>query len=125
VQGVPQKVPCRVPCRGFWWLISQAPQAPEARRSDCATPAADLMALAFFCGLRPGEIGGLRWEDFDAEWVHVRRSVWRGIAKLPKTQTGIRSVPLIDRVGLFLSCGMRSVANPRKAEFLKAIAGNG
>jgi len=38
--------------------------------------------------------------------------VWRGIAKLPKTQTGIRSVPLIDRVHLFLSwhekCGKPS-----------------
>src|SRR5207302_11250363 len=37
-----------------------------------------IVALACFLGLRPGEIAGLRWEDFDEEYVHIRRSVVRG-----------------------------------------------
>jgi hypothetical protein len=31
-----------------------------------------IMALAFFLGLRPGEIAGLRWSDVEAEWLHIR-----------------------------------------------------
>jgi len=63
-------------------------------RVDCQL----IMALACFLGLRPGEIAALRWEDFDAENVNIRRSVVRGIVGTPKTQESIASLPLIDRV---------------------------
>lgn len=63
-------------------------------RVDCQL----VMALACFLGLRPGEIAALRWEDFDAENVHIRRSVVRGIVGTPKTAESIASLPLIDRV---------------------------
>ena len=63
-------------------------------RVDCQL----VMALACFLGLRPGEIAALRWEDFDGENVHIRRSVVRGIVGTPKTQESIASLPLIDRV---------------------------
>ena len=63
-------------------------------RVDCQL----VMALACFLGLRPGEIASLRWEDFDKENVHIRRSVVRGIVGTPKTQESIASLPLIDRV---------------------------
>src|ERR1019366_3284143 len=43
-------------------------------RVDCQL----VIALACFLGLRPGEIEGLRWEDFDAVSVNIRRSVVRG-----------------------------------------------
>jgi hypothetical protein len=42
-------VPCRPP-------VGAGPRAGRLTATS-ATPAADLMALAFFCGLRPGEIG--------------------------------------------------------------------
>ena len=56
------------------------------------------MSLACFLGLRPGEIAALRWEDIDAESIHIRRSVVRGIVGVPKTRESIASLPLIDRV---------------------------
>jgi integrase len=57
-----------------------------------------VMALSCFLGLRPGEIAALRWEDFDSESVHIRRSVVRGIVDVPKTQESIAALPLIDQV---------------------------
>ncbi len=63
-------------------------------RVDCQL----IMALACFLGLRPGEIAALRWEDFDEENVHIRRSVVRGIVGTPKMKESIASLPLIDRV---------------------------
>jgi integrase len=60
-------------------------------------PQAQLMfALACFLGLRPGEIAGLRWSDIDCEWLHVRRSSWRGIVGTTKTEESVASVPLIE-----------------------------
>ena len=62
-----------------------------------------IMALAFFLGLRKGEIQGLQWGDVDAGWLHIRRSISRGYETTPKTQKSIRSLPLIQPVmGLFL-----------------------
>jgi integrase len=63
-------------------------------RVDCQL----IVALACFLGLRPGEIEGLRWEDFDSEYLHIRRSVVRGIIGTPKTAESLAALPLIDRV---------------------------
>jgi integrase len=51
-----------------------------------------IMALSCFLGLRPGEIAGLRWEDFDADFVHIRRAVVRGIVGTPKTPESVASL---------------------------------
>ena len=53
-----------------------------------------IMALCFFVGLRKGEVQGLQWSDFDPEWVHIRRSVVRGLITTPKTKKSIRTLPL-------------------------------
>jgi integrase len=57
-----------------------------------------IVALACFEGLRPGEIEGLQWEDFDTDWIHIRRSVVRGIVDTPKTAESVADIPLIDQV---------------------------
>jgi integrase len=57
-----------------------------------------IVALACFMGLRPGEIEGLKWEDFDEEWLHIRRSVVRGEVGTPKTEESLASIPLMDAV---------------------------
>ena len=46
-----------------------------------------VLALACFLGLRPGELAGLKWQDFDSvnDVVNIRRSVVRGIVGTPKT----------------------------------------
>ncbi len=54
-----------------------------------------IVAFAFFLGLRPGEIQGLRWEDIDEQWVHIRRAVVRNIVGETKTTSSVASLPLI------------------------------
>jgi integrase len=63
-------------------------------RVDCQL----IIALICFLGLRPGEIEGLRWEDFDSVSLHIRRNVVRGILGTPKTAESLAALPLIDRV---------------------------
>jgi integrase len=57
-----------------------------------------VIAVACFLGLRPGEIAALRWEDFDDEQVHIRRSVVRGVVGAPKTAESSASLPLPGQV---------------------------
>jgi integrase len=66
-----------------------------------------IMALAFFMGLRKGEIQGLQWNDIDANYIHVRRNLTKGKGGLhlttPKTKKSVRSIPIIQPVkGLLL-----------------------
>ena len=97
------------PCHGIKILGRVKPSAPTAHYTleeaeniisalaehvDCQL----IMALACFLGLRPGEIAGLRWEDFGAESVHIRRAVVRGIVGTPKTPESVATLPLFDAV---------------------------
>ncbi len=69
-----------------------------------------LMALACFAGLRPGELQGLRWSDLDPDYgfVHIRRSVVRGVEGELKTAGSTRSLPLIAPVRLALMAWRRA-----------------
>lgn len=56
-----------------------------------------IVSLGLFCGLRPGEVFGLQWEDIDLEnhVMKIRHSYSRkGGLKGTKTQAGMRAVPL-------------------------------
>ena len=61
-----------------------------------------IMALCWFAGLRKGEIQGLQWGDIDADCIHVRRNITKGVGGLhtttPKTLKSASSVPLIAPV---------------------------
>jgi integrase len=72
-------------------------------RVDCQL----ILALSCFLGLRPGEIAALRWEDFDTEEVHIRRSVVRGKVGTPKTLEALADLPLIDRARIPLELWRR------------------
>lgn len=61
-----------------------------------------IMALAFFLGLRKGEIQGLQWGDFDDRFCHVRRAVVNRVVGTPKTLKSVRSVPLIAPVSILV-----------------------
>lgn len=71
-----------------------------------------VMALACFLGLRPGEIAALRWEDFDEEYVHIRRSVVRGIVGIPKTPESLATLPLLAQVRIPFTLWRRKSENP-------------
>jgi integrase len=64
-----------------------------------------IVALAFFLGLRPGEIAALRWEDIDStpdeqgtQWIHIRRAVARNVVGETKTESSVASLPVIAPV---------------------------
>ncbi len=71
-----------------------------------------IMALACFLGLRPGEIAGLKWEDFDSNSVHIRRAIWEGIEGTTKTPESVASLPLPNRVALFVELWRQKSGNP-------------
>jgi integrase len=71
-----------------------------------------IFCLAFFVGLRPSEIAALRWEDLDTEWVHVRRSVVRGIVGETKTPESVASLPLIQPVKGLIELWRQRSDNP-------------
>ena len=61
-----------------------------------------VMALAFFLGLRKGEIQSLQWNDIDGGWLHVRRNITRREIVTPKTLKSVRTLPLIEPVKTLL-----------------------
>jgi integrase len=71
-----------------------------------------IVALACFMGLRPGEIEGLKWEDFDEEWLHIRRSVVRGQVGTPKTEESLASIPVMDAVRVPLELWRKKRGKP-------------
>ena len=81
-------------------------------RVDCQL----MVALSFFAGLRPSEIAGLRWEDFDiggsAAAVHIRRACVRSIVGTPKTPESVATLPLLDQVLVPLTLLRRKCGNP-------------
>lgn len=72
-----------------------------------------VMALACFLGLRPGEIAALKWEDFDGECVHIRRSVVRGVVGTPKTPESLAPLPLLDQVKIPLQLWWKKCDKPK------------
>jgi integrase len=66
------------------------------------------VSLIFFCGLRPGEARGAKWEDFDGQRLHVRRSVWRTHVHTPKTEGSVAPIPVIEPLRSILKAERRS-----------------
>ena len=57
-------------------------------------PAATVVALAAFSGLRKSEIQGLRWEDLKGDELHVQRSAWRPTHVIEETKTLASKAPV-------------------------------
>jgi integrase len=61
-----------------------------------------IMALAYFFGLRRGEIQGLQWGDVDADWLHIRRNKVNGVVVTLKGKKKEKDFPLIKPVKVLL-----------------------
>jgi len=86
-----------------------------------------VMALACFIGLRPGEIAALKWEDFDDDIVHIRRSVVLGVVGTPKTPESLAPLPLPAQVCIPLELWRQAVEREnaeRRAEGME-VESNG
>jgi len=55
-----------------------------------------MVGLAILSGLRRGEVFALRWKDIDegAGLLTVREAVYDGTFSTPKTEAGVRQIPL-------------------------------
>ena len=82
-----------------WLTVEQAQQLLRSSR-EAADPYYPAWLLGIGCGLRRGEILGLRWTDVDlaAGVLHVRRQLIRLdgalIETTPKTSTSVRDIPI-------------------------------
>ena len=67
-------------------------------------PAATVVALAAFSGLRKSEIQGLRWEDLKDNELHVQRTAWRPthVIEQTKTEASRGAVPVIPELAKHL-----------------------
>jgi integrase len=79
------------------WMLERLPE-----------PARAVVAVAAFSGLRESEIRGIRWEDYDGQFLHVRRSVWRTYVGDTKTPESKNSVPVISPLRAILEAHRRS-----------------
>ena len=63
-----------------------------------------MVLVAGDAGLRPGEIVGLVQTDvnFGSNRLHVERQSWRGVVDTPKTDAGIRVIPMTRRLAAVL-----------------------
>src|SRR5439155_8725460 len=81
--------------RPKWVLTIQQ----AAQLLDALPPLARTMAgLAMLSGLRRGELFALRWRDLDEQgrMLIVRAAVYEGSFDTPKTDAGIRQIPLSE-----------------------------
>lgn len=66
------------------------------------------IALIYFCGLRPGEARGARWEDYDGKRLRIRQSVWRTHIDEPKTEESASCVPVCEPLRSILNAQQQS-----------------
>jgi len=57
-----------------------------------------MVGLAILSGLRRGELFALRWQDIDeaSRVLTIREAVYDGVFDTPKTEAGVRQLPLSD-----------------------------
>jgi integrase len=71
-----------------------------------------LMALTFFCGLRPSEAIGLDWSDIKDGHIYIQRAVVNGIAGNTKTDEAAAPIKLIEPVLSLLMAWHKQCGSP-------------
>jgi integrase len=83
-----------------------------------------IIALSFFAGLRPSEIAGLKWEDFDGEAVNIRRACVRSKIVTCKTPESVATLPLLPQVLVPLTLWRQKKGNPTEGWVFPNERGN-
>ncbi|MCX6075050.1 MAG: tyrosine-type recombinase/integrase, partial [Campylobacterales bacterium] len=60
------------------------------------------LGIAFYTGMRSGEILGLMHQDITEDTISIKRSVSKGKVTTPKTHGSIRTIPMFERVRPFI-----------------------
>ncbi len=94
-----------------WYTQLEAEQILTALKDRVDAQLA--FAIGCYCGLRPGEICALKWEDGDGDWMHVRRSYVRGELDIPKTSSSVAPVVVPPQVRIFLDAWWEKCESPK------------
>lgn len=64
----------------------------------------NLIAIAFYSGMRTGEVLGLKWKDinFKEKTISIKRTITAGCEQLPKTKSSYRVIDMITQCEKFL-----------------------
>jgi len=64
----------------------------------------NFLGVAFFTGMRMGEIFGLKWQDvnFTNYTISVNRTITNGFTQTPKTLSSIRTIDMLSQVEYYL-----------------------
>ena len=83
----------------------------------------NLIGLAFYSGMRIGEILGLKWSkvDFDNYEIYIDSQITAGIEQSPKTQSSIRKIDMIPQMEKFL-LSQKKITGLGKYVFLNSRA---
>jgi len=97
----------------------------QARRiiEDAEQPWKALYAISAMCGLRPGEVLGLKWDDITENEIHIHRASSFGKLHSTKTKSSASTVPLPEPLRTILD-EYRKVWKPN-AEHLLFATRNG
>ena len=78
------------------------------------------LTIAFFTGMRIGEIIGLRWEDvnFKSSTLHIKQAIRKGIISTPKTENSIREIEILPLVESALKSQYRQTGLKKGYVFL-------
>jgi integrase len=86
-------------------------------------PAATVFAVAPFTGARRGEVGGLVWENYTAEAIHIAQAVWHGHVTEPKTRKSKGAIPVIAPLAKRLESHRARTGNPTSGPMFPNEAG--
>lgn len=66
------------------------------------------LGIAFYTGMRSGEILGLMRSDIKSDRISIKRSISKGNVTSPKTRGSIRDIPYFDKARLYIEEQMKA-----------------
>lgn len=90
--------------------------------SNCDGLLRNFLAVAFFTGMRSGELIGLKWSDIDFSRleISISRSIKMGEISTPKTENSTRVIDIIDYLIPFLKDQFALTGKKKSFVFLNA-----
>jgi integrase len=84
-----------------------------------------MVGLAILSGLRRGELFALRWRDIDERQrvLTVREAMYDGSFATPKTEAGVRQIPLSDAAIGLLTEWKRRAGSPEPTALVFSTRG--
>lgn len=81
------------------------------------------IAVASWTGVDKGDLEALRWEDFEGGDLYIRRKIWCGTEKDPKTGARKAPIPVIAHLQKIIDQYRKSVGSPAKGWVFTASRG--